>query len=78
MVQGETKPNNPTSDYMFSGHTFFIVMVILFLWYYKDVVWMHFHFPKIGSALGGGDWGVIESIINHRVTEATKNLYELK
>ena len=39
---------------------------------------VHFHFPKIGSALGGGDWDVIESIINNRVTEATKNLYELK
>ena len=38
---------------------------------------IHFHFPKIGSDLGGGNWNVISEIIDHRVTEATKNLYEL-
>ncbi|QOI71675.1 putative Appr-1-p processing enzyme [Erwinia phage pEa_SNUABM_47] len=39
---------------------------------------VHFHFPKIGSDLGGGHWDVIESIIDHRVQNATKNLYELR
>lgn len=39
---------------------------------------VHFHFPKIGAGLGGGDWGVIESIIDHRVQNAVKNLYDLK
>ncbi|SOK58466.1 hypothetical protein [Yersinia phage fHe-Yen9-04] len=38
---------------------------------------IHFHFPKIGSDLGGGYWDVIESIIDNRVQNATKNLYEL-
>lgn len=27
---------------------------------------MTINIPKIGAGLGGGDWGVIESIINHR------------
>lgn len=39
---------------------------------------IHFHFPKIGSDLGGGDWNVIAQIIESRVTEATTNLYVLK
>lgn len=39
---------------------------------------IHFHFPKLGAALGGGDWDVIESIIEHRVQNAQKYLYELK
>jgi O-acetyl-ADP-ribose deacetylase (regulator of RNase III) len=38
---------------------------------------VHFHFPKIGSDLGGGNWNVIAEIIDSRVTNATKNLYEL-
>lgn len=39
---------------------------------------VHMHFPKIGSDLGGGCWNVIQEIIDHRVQNATKNLYELK
>lgn len=38
---------------------------------------IHFHFPKIGSDLGGGNWNVISEIIESRVTEATTNLYVL-
>lgn len=39
---------------------------------------VYFHFPKIGSALGGGHWDVIEQIIDFRVTDAIKNLYEMR
>lgn len=35
------------------------------------------HFPLIGAGLAGGHWDVIESIINHRLTAAEKNLYIL-
>lgn len=38
---------------------------------------VHIHFPKIGSDLGGGEWDVISQIIDHRVQNATKNLYVL-
>lgn len=37
----------------------------------------HLHFPKLGAELGGGHWEVIEEIIDHRITNATKNLYIL-
>lgn len=39
---------------------------------------VHFHFPKIGAGLAGGDWEIIEKIIDSRVTYASKNLYELR
>lgn len=37
----------------------------------------HVHFPQIGAALGGGYWNAIAEIIDHRITNATKNLYIL-
>lgn len=39
---------------------------------------VHFHFPKIGAGLAGGNWEIIEKIIDYNVTYASKNLYELK
>lgn len=33
--------------------------------------------PKIGAGLGGGDWNVIESIINHRVDNQSVIVWEL-
>ena len=37
------------------------------------------HFPKIGAGLGGGDWGIIEQIINDCDPDDTvqKNCWEL-
>lgn len=36
------------------------------------------HFPELGAALGGGNWDVISSIIDHRITHAEKFLYILE
>lgn len=33
--------------------------------------------PKIGAGLGGGDWNVIEAIINHRLKDHMVHVYEL-
>lgn len=33
--------------------------------------------PKIGAGLGGGDWGVIESIIKHRLKDHNVTVWEL-
>ena len=33
--------------------------------------------PKIGAGLGGGDWKVIEAIINHRLSEFNITVWEL-
>lgn len=33
--------------------------------------------PKIGAGLGGGDWGVIEAIIKHRLKDITVTVLEL-
>lgn len=33
--------------------------------------------PKIGSGLGGGNWGVIEAIIKHRLRQHEVHIYEL-
>lgn len=38
---------------------------------------VHFHIPKIGADLGGGNWNVIEQIIDARIVNATKHLYTL-
>lgn len=38
---------------------------------------VHLHFPKMGAGLAGGNWEVIERIIDSSVTNATKNLYEI-
>lgn len=36
------------------------------------------HFPKLGADLGGGDWNVIEQIIDNRIVNARKHLYILE
>jgi O-acetyl-ADP-ribose deacetylase (regulator of RNase III) len=33
--------------------------------------------PKIGAGLGGGEWSIIESIINHRLKDHQVIVYEL-
>ncbi len=33
--------------------------------------------PKIGAGLGGGDWSVIEAIINHRLNDRKVTVYYL-
>lgn len=33
--------------------------------------------PRIGAGLGGGDWRVIEAIINHRMTDHKVTIWEL-
>lgn len=37
-----------------------------------------FSMPRIGAGLGGGDWNVIEAIINHRLKEHTVNVWTLE
>ena len=39
---------------------------------------VHIHFPTIGADLGGGNWNVINAIIESRITDAHKHLYTLK
>lgn len=33
--------------------------------------------PKIGAGLGGGNWEVIEAIINHRLKDHNVTVWEL-
>lgn len=33
--------------------------------------------PKIGAGLGGGEWSIIEAIINYRLKDADVRIYEL-
>lgn len=35
------------------------------------------HIPKIGAGLGGGDWGVISAIIQHRCKDVNVIVWEL-
>jgi O-acetyl-ADP-ribose deacetylase (regulator of RNase III) len=35
------------------------------------------HIPRIGAGLGGGDWGVIETIINHRCKNVNVIVWDL-
>lgn len=42
-----------------------------------DIEQIFFHFPKIGSDLGGGKWEIIEKIIDTTVTNASTNVYQL-
>lgn len=37
----------------------------------------HIAMPKIGAGLGGGNWEVIEAIINHRLKDVDVRVYEL-
>ena len=34
--------------------------------------------PKIGAGLGGGNWNVIEAIINHRLSNHNVTVWELE
>lgn len=35
------------------------------------------HIPRIGAGLGGGDWGVVEAIINHRCKNINVIVWDL-
>jgi hypothetical protein len=35
------------------------------------------HMPKIGAGLGGGEWSIIEAIINHHLKDHQVIIYEI-
>lgn len=41
-------------------------------------VYQNISMPKIGAGLGGGDWGVIEAIIKHRLVGINVSVYYLE
>ena len=51
IILEETNPSAPLSDFMFSGHAFFIVLSFLFIWYFRKINWLHFYSPKLFNVL---------------------------
>lgn len=47
IIWNETDTTAPLSDFMFSGHAFFIVLSLLFLWKYKSFSWINGLIPNI-------------------------------
>lgn len=43
----------------------------------KPTFWTHIAMPTIGAGLGGGDWTVIENIINEELSEYKVVVYQL-
>ena len=46
------------------------------MWYDGHELTTTIGMPKIGSGLGGGDWNVIEAIINHRLKNISVLVYD--